>query len=123
MEHVSLTLHRGEKVGLIGPSGGGKSTLAGVVSGLLPPREGRILLDGRPMTPAQGAALAMQTGFVPQNPFLFSGTLAENIAFGSGTHGGDAERIRKACRLAAIDFLDAHPLGPLQPQGGSRPRW
>lgn len=117
LEHICLTLRRGQKIGLIGPSGGGKSTLAGVVSGLLPPQEGRILLDGRPMTPARGAALSMHTGFVPQNPFLFPGTLSENIAFGSGAHGGEAERIRKACRLAAIDFLETHPLGLERPIG------
>lgn len=117
LDHICLTLHSGQKIGLIGPSGGGKSTLAGVLSGLLPPQAGRILLDGNPMTPDQGAALSLHTGFVPQNPFLFAGTLAENIAFGTGGHPVDPLRLRAACRFAAIDFADSHPLGLERPIG------
>lgn len=117
LRHVSLTLQGGQKVGLIGPSGSGKSTLAAVLGGLLPRTEGRILLDGQPMTPAQAAALAGCIGYVPQNPYLFEGTLAENITFAAAGKQVDAARLRGASYLAAIDFVDADTRGFEMPVG------
>jgi len=119
LNHVRMQLRKGQKIGLIGASGAGKSTLAGMLCGLLRPKEGRILLDGSPMTPEQGAALAMRTGFVPQNPFLFAGTLAENITFGSGDAPVDKTRLLGACALAAIDFAESHPKGLNRPIGNN----
>ena len=117
LKDISFTLLKGEKVGLIGPSGAGKSTLAGVLSGLLPPTSGRVTVDGCELTPARAAALAMQIGYVPQTPFLFAGTLAENIAFSQWGFQWDEARVREACVQAAIDFVDTHPDGLAQPIG------
>lgn len=117
LEDITLTLRKGQKIGLIGPSGAGKSTLAGVLSGLLSIAEGEFLVDGLPLTRSRAAAFAMRIGYVPQNPFLFAGTLAENIAFSAWGKPWDAKRVREACALAAIDFVDAHPKGLRLPVG------
>lgn len=111
LHDISFTLRKGEKVGIIGVSGAGKSTLAGVLSGLLPPTAGHIEVDGLKLTPERAAAFAMQIGYVPQTPFLFAGTLAENVAFSKWGQPWDEVRVRAACEEAAIDFVDSHPAG------------
>ena len=117
LHSITLAVRKGEKVGLIGQSGAGKSTLAGILSGLLPPTAGHVAVDGEILTPARAAAFAMQIGYVPQSPFLFAGTLAENIAFSQWGRPWDENRVREACRQAAIDFVDTHPAGLDQPIG------
>lgn len=117
LSDITLTLRKGRKVGLIGLSGAGKSTLAGILSGLLPVSAGQLLVDGRPLAPAQAAAFTRSIGYVPQNPFLFAGTLAENIAFSQWGKPWDEQRVREACALAAIDFAHTHPAGLRRPVG------
>lgn len=119
LHDITITLRKGEKVGLIGPSGSGKSTLAGVLSGLLPISSGHLSVDGQELTPSYAAALAMQIGYVPQMPFLFAGSLAENIAFSQWGQPWDEARVRETCSQAAIDFVDTHPAGLNQPIGES----
>lgn len=104
LRHISLTVCKGEKIGLIGASGAGKSTLAGVLGFLLSPTEGVILVNGIPLTPERAVALRMHTGYVPQTPFLFAGTLEENITFGSYGQPVDYVRLETVCQQAAIDF-------------------
>lgn len=111
LQDITLTIKKGDRVGLIGPSGAGKSTLAGVLSGLLPLTSGKMLVDDHELAPEQAAAFAMQIGYVPQTPFLFAGTLAENIAFSAWGKPADTDRLHSACRQAAIDFVDTHPQG------------
>ena len=117
LSDITFTIPVGKKVGIIGPSGGGKSTLVGILSGLLCPKSGEMLVDGAALTPARAAAFVSQVGYVPQSPFLFAGTLAENIAFSQWGQPWDEARVRDACRRAAIDFVDSHPLGLKQPIG------
>nr|WP_300882415.1 ATP-binding cassette domain-containing protein [uncultured Desulfovibrio sp.] len=114
---MTLTVKKGEKVALIGPSGSGKSTLAGILSGLLPPAGGSITVDGIPLTPERAAAFAMRIGYVAQMPFLFAGTLAENVAFSHWGEPWDETAVRAACRQAAIDFVDDRPEGLRQAIG------
>lgn len=95
----------GATVGLVGRSGAGKSTFINILSGLLEPTAGRLLVDGKPMTPADLAAYRRQVGYVPQAPYMLGGTVAQNIAFSEWGKPQDIERIRQACREAAIDFL------------------
>lgn len=95
----------GATVGLVGRSGAGKSTFINILSGLLEPTSGRLLVDGKPMTPEDLAAYRRQVGYVPQAPFLMGGTVAQNIAFSEWGRPQDTERIRQACKEAAIDFL------------------
>lgn len=117
LESVSLTIRRGARIGVIGPSGAGKSTLAGVLCGLLPPTCGAILVDGVPLDHDNATSFSAKIGYVPQSPFLFEGTLAENVAFSSWGRPYDRDRVREACTRAAIDFLDSHPDGLDQPIG------
>ncbi|WP_319543104.1 ABC transporter ATP-binding protein [uncultured Pseudodesulfovibrio sp.] len=117
LKNINIEIRKGERIGIIGPSGSGKSTLAGALSGLLPISSGDFLVNGQELTAERAAAFAAQIGYVPQTPFLFAGTLAENVAFSSWGKGWDEERIRDACKQAAVDFVDTHPQGVLQPIG------
>lgn len=95
----------GATVGLVGRSGAGKSTFINILSGLLEPTAGRLLVDGKPMTPGDLAAYRRQVGYVPQNPYLLPGSVAQNVAFADWGGTPDARRVRCACQEAAIDFL------------------
>lgn len=117
LHKLNFSIPVGKKIGVIGPSGAGKSTLVGVLSGLLQPREGTILVDGAVLDASRAAAFARLIGYVPQSPFLFAGTLAENIAFSEWGKPWDEKRMCDACHKAAIDFVDSHPLGFEQPIG------
>jgi ABC-type bacteriocin/lantibiotic exporter with double-glycine peptidase domain len=88
LKGVTLDIPKGASVGIIGKSGAGKSTLINVLSGLLQPASGRILVDGREMPPGQVLTYRQSIGYVPQNPYLMAGTVAENIAFSSGADAG-----------------------------------
>ncbi len=117
LNNINITLKKGEKIGIIGTSGGGKSTLAGVLSGLLPCTTGYISVDNEELTPERSVALSTRIGYVPQYPFLFAGTLADNIAFSEWGKQWDVERIAKACKQASIDFALTHPKEYEQPIG------
>jgi ABC-type multidrug transport system fused ATPase/permease subunit len=111
LQGLSLTINRGEKIGLIGISGAGKSTLALLLTGLVEPENGRFLVDGRELSPAGRAAYVRMVGFVPQNPVLLPGTVADNVAFSQWGDKYDRQRVETACREAALDFVFEHPQG------------
>ncbi len=102
---INLTLGKGEALGIVGPSGAGKSTLVDVLIGLNRPSAGRIVVDGQPLSQADGRRWRRMIGYVPQTPYIYDGSLAENIAFGVDKERIDRERVRECCRMAAIDFL------------------
>lgn len=95
----------GATVGLVGRSGAGKSTFINILSGLLEPTSGHLLVDGKIMSAQELAAYRRQIGYVPQTPYLLSGTVAQNVAFSDWGKPIDEERVRHACCQAAIDFL------------------
>ncbi|WP_181019453.1 thiol reductant ABC exporter subunit CydD [Nonomuraea typhae] len=104
LEDVSLVIAPGERVALVGESGGGKSTLLHLVLGFVTPSSGRVLVDGR--EPSPGAELA----FVPQRPHLFAASVAENIRLGAP--GAPLAEVRRAAAAAhAGDFIEALPEG------------
>lgn len=111
LDNVSFTINKGESIGIIGPSGAGKSTLAMIVSGLISLTSGRILIDGMVMDDAMMATYRSKVGFVPQAPFLMAGKIADNVAFSQWGKKYDRERVLQACKLAAMDFIDANPKG------------
>ena len=105
LQGVTLEIPRGASVGIIGPSGAGKSTLVNVLSGLLQPTQGEIQVDGRPMTQEQMSSYRQSIGYVPQNPYLMAGTVADNISFSQWGKPADMKKMHAACRQAQIDFL------------------
>ncbi len=102
LKNISLSIHKGNMVGLVGLSGAGKSTLVSVLTGLLTPQEGRILVDGQEVQAAPGY---LNIGYVPQNPYIMDATLAQNVAFAAWGKEIDEERVKHCCALAAMDFL------------------
>lgn len=102
LDHVSVTLERGEWVVFIGPTGSGKSTLADVVLGLLEPTSGTVSVDGIPLTQDRARAWRMQAAYVPQQIFLIDDTVEANICFGIPPEQVDPERLERAARLAQI---------------------
>src|SRR5438270_2062076 len=77
-----LVIPPGQTVALVGSTGAGKSTFAKLVARFYDPTEGRVLIDGHDLSAVEAQSLRSQLGIVPQEGFLFSGTVRENIAFG-----------------------------------------
>jgi ATP-binding cassette, subfamily B, bacterial PglK len=100
---VSLSIRAGEKIGIVGSTGAGKTTLADIVLGLLEPNAGRMVADGTPITQNTVRAWMAGVGYVPQDIFLTDAPVAENIALGIEPHQIDHARMRKAARIARID--------------------
>ena len=101
---VSLEIGRGERIGIVGASGAGKTTLADIVLGLLRPSSGGIEVDGTELTDALVRPWQRSVGYVPQDIFLSDGTVVENIAFGVAPARIDRDR---AIRCAVTAQLDA----------------
>ncbi len=103
-----LTLAPGEVVALVGPSGGGKSTVAALISRFYDPGAGAIRLDGRDLRELDADWLRQQVGVVAQEPILFATTVRENIAY--GRPGATLAQVEEAARAAhAHDFVSALP--------------
>jgi ATP-binding cassette subfamily C protein len=116
---VTLAIRRGESIGIVGPTGAGKSTLVDLVLGLLPPSAGRILVDGEPIA-AGASPWKRRVGYVPQALFLIDDTLRRNIALGIRDEEIDDDRIRDVARMAQLDqFLADLPYG-LETRVGER---
>jgi ABC-type multidrug transport system fused ATPase/permease subunit len=107
---VSLVVPPGQTVALVGETGAGKSTFAKLVSRFYDPTEGRILVDGHDLRDVTERSLRSQLGVVPQEGFLFSGTIRDNIAFGR-TDATDAEVEDAARAVGAHDFIERLPEG------------
>ncbi len=98
---IDLAIPAGQTVALVGETGAGKSTLAKLAARFYDPTEGRVLVDGQDLRAVTAHSLRSQMGIVPQEGFLFSGTVRENIAFGRAD-ATDAE-IRGAARAVGAD--------------------
>lgn len=83
IDGVSFALERGERLLVIGPVGSGKTSLVKMIAGLLPAQGGSILVNGNPLADLAGSDWAALIGYVPQEALLFSGSIRENVAFGS----------------------------------------
>jgi subfamily B ATP-binding cassette protein MsbA len=110
LDKVSLEIGQGELVALVGPSGGGKSTLADLILRFYDPTRGRVTIDGRDLRRLRQESYRRLFGVVSQEALLFNATIRDNIAYGRG--GLSEEDIVRAARIAnAHDFIAEFPAG------------
>jgi ATP-binding cassette subfamily B protein len=118
LEGVDLHVPPGQTLALVGATGAGKSTFAKLVARFYDPQKGRVLVDGHDLRGVQQKALRRQLGIVPQEGFLFSGSVRENLAF--GRPDATLEEIEEAiATVGATEFVDALPDG-IETQVGER---
>jgi ABC-type multidrug transport system fused ATPase/permease subunit len=110
LEHIDLTIPPGQTVALVGATGAGKSTMAKLVARFYDPTSGRVLVDGHDLRNVASDSLRSQMGIVPQEAFLFSGTVRENIAFGR-PDAGERQVREAATAVGAAEFISALPHG------------
>ena len=101
LREINLTIPAGSTLAIVGPTGSGKTTFAALVARLWEAPEGTVFLDGRSIREWPLESLRRAIGYVPQDTYLFSETVGENIAFGLPT--SDTERVRAAAEIADLD--------------------
>ena len=107
LDGISLIIAKNTSLGVIGPTGSGKSTLVDLLLGLYQPAAGSILIDGQPLTPELVPSWQASIGYVPQDIFLIDDTIARNVAFGLPDNEIDPVRLREACATAQLlDFIE-----------------
>jgi ATP-binding cassette subfamily B protein len=107
LHHISVKIAAGQTVALVGPTGSGKSALISLLPRLYDPPTGTVFVDGVDIRDLPLAVLRSAIGFVPQEPFLFSDSLAANVAFGfDAQHAGSPSRQRAILDAAAVARLD-----------------
>ncbi len=110
LNKLNLKVKAGESIALVGPSGGGKTTLCSLIPRFYDATEGDILIDGNNIKDVTARSLRENIGVVAQDVYLFSGSIRENIAYGK--RDATDEEIREAARLAgAAEFIEALPNG------------
>ena len=106
--NLSFSISKGQTVGIVGPTGSGKSTITDLLLGLRDPDSGSITVDGRDLTSLDQAQWRRLIGMVEQDIFLLNDSIATNISLGNSSYS--AKEIREACKLAnADDFISALP--------------
>ncbi|WP_345075178.1 ABC transporter ATP-binding protein, partial [Hymenobacter fastidiosus] len=110
LEDISLTISKGEKIGFIGSSGSGKTTLMNVLLRFYTEQQGRILVDGEPLTGQHLKAWHSIIGYVKQDTFLMQASIKDNITLGDAQV--DEQRLRYSIEQASLlEFIDSLPLG------------
>lgn len=131
LDRFNLTIRKGTRVGFVGSTGSGKSTVLDLLMGLLNPTEGELQVDGTPLAGEHIRPWQKAIAHVPQSIFLADTSLAQNIAFGVPTHLIDMDRVMQAAKRAQIaEFIENRPDGynarvgerGIQLSGGQRQR-
>lgn len=118
---LSLTIRCGEKIGVVGSTGAGKTTLVDIVLGLLRPQTGRLIVDDTKVTQDRLRPWQQTVGYVPQDIFLIDASIAENIALGVPTNEIDMSRIVASAKLAQLDgFIKSELPNDYQTEIGER---
>jgi len=121
LDRFSVTIQKNTSIGFIGPTGSGKSTLIDLLLGLHRPASGRVLIDGKPLTPELIPSWQATIGYVPQELFLIDDTIARNIALGVPDNEIDNTRLREVCVMAQIlDFIERELRDGFQTTVGER---
>jgi ABC-type multidrug transport system fused ATPase/permease subunit len=110
LDDFNLAIHAGETLALVGHTGAGKSSLGKLVARFYEFQGGQLLVDGHDIRSFDLHTYRRQLGFVPQSPFLFAGTVADNIRYGQ-LHASDEEVTAAAAAVGGGDWLDALPQG------------
>jgi ATP-binding cassette subfamily C protein LapB len=110
LDRVSFKIDSGQHIAIIGRIGSGKSTIERLILGLYAPTTGSILIDGTDSRQLDPADLRRNIGYVPQDTFLFYGSVKENIMLGM-PHANDREVLHAASIAGVTDFVDKHPSG------------
>ncbi|MCT1448216.1 ABC transporter ATP-binding protein [Brevibacterium casei] len=108
LEDLTFTAQPGTTTAIIGATGSGKSTIVGLIPRLIDPQAGEVLIDGVPVSAFNRRQLAQLVGLVPQKPYLFSGTIASNLRFGS-EFADDAQLWEALETAQAADFVAEKP--------------
>ena len=112
LRDINIRIPRGARIGLVGRSGSGKTTMMDLLMGLLQPTSGGIIVDGVKLDETNILSWQKQVAHVPQHIFLLDSTILENVAFGTDAKKIDVDRVREACRLAELDeFVMELPQG------------
>ncbi len=115
LDNLSLEIAPGEVVALVGPSGGGKTTLANLLPRFIEPQGGQVLLDGHPLPALQTSALRRQIGMVSQDIVMLNQSIAENVALGQAIDRARVQACLEAANLGA--YVAALPAGIDTPLG------
>ena len=105
LKNINLSLNKGSRIGFVGITGSGKSTLLDIIMGLLPPTEGKLLIDNQPIRVENKRCWQAHIAHVPQNIYLSDSTIEENIAFGVPKKNIDPQLVKKAATQAQISML------------------
>jgi ATP-binding cassette subfamily B protein len=106
LSHISFKLEKGKTYALVGPTGGGKTTTASLMARLYDPTEGLVLLSGKDIRTYEPSVRAQKIGFILQEPFLFTGTVLENIVYGNEKYAGFSdEQLADALEKAHLSGL------------------
>ena len=106
LHDIDLLIQAGQTVALVGPTGAGKTSISNLIARFYEPTSGRVLIDGHDIRCVTQRSLHQQLGVVPQNSFLFSGTIAENIRFGK-PDATDEEIVEAATKANAHEFISS----------------
>lgn len=112
LKDFNIKINKGEKIGIIGETGTGKSTLIELIVGLIKPQKGFVKIDGTDLHSRTDTNILFNWRnsicFLPQSPFLFDGTIIDNITFGDNSNKINLERIKESCRKAEIlDYVNS----------------